>query len=308
MSKALRKVVYGTPTDKCAITVRLGIENGIFADEGLDMSVRVVFGGPQIAASYDSGEIEIGEMGSPPAINAIAEGKRFKIVGSGVRQKAHMFFAVRKGIKSYRELEGKRIGMLGIGSCPDWIMQKILRSEGIDPQLVEFVPLLQDYPRVIELIAEGKIDACLAVEPNVSMGEARGIVDFWTAAFVEPYLPDYQWIVHIARDELIRRDPELIRTVLRGCRRSAHYAAEHVNEWATLGAKLYGTTDAVMRAAIDRELPHFQLDGQIDMKGLQQSVDLQFELGGIPRRMKADEFVDLRFQPVPEEALASLQS
>ena len=304
MTGPSRKIVYGTPTDKCAITVRLGIENGLFAEEGLDMSVRVVFGGPQIAAAYDSGELEIGEMGSPPAINAIAAGSRFKIVGSGVRQQAHMFFAVRKGIKNYGDLKGKRIGMLGIGSCPDWIMQKILRSEGIDPQLVEFVPLLKDYPRVVELVADGTIDACLAIEPNISMGEARGVLDYWTSAFVEPYLPHYQWIVHIARNELIRRDPELIRTVLRGCRRSAHYSAQHLDEWAAFGAKLYGTTEDVMRSAIDRELPRFQLDGGVDMIGLQKSVDLQFELGGIKGPMNAEDFVDLRFQPTSHEAFA----
>ena len=166
------------------------------------------------------------------------------------------------------------------------------------------MPLLKDYPRVVELIAEGKIDACLAVEPNISMGEASGIIDFWTPAFAQPYLPDYQWIVHIARNELIERDPELIRAVLRGCQRSAHYAAQHIDQWASFGAKLYGTTEEVMRSAIKRELPHFELDGQIDMKGLQQSVDLQFELGGIPRPMKADEVVDLRFQPTTDEALA----
>ncbi len=28
--KALRTVQYGAPTDKCAITVRLGVEKGIF--------------------------------------------------------------------------------------------------------------------------------------------------------------------------------------------------------------------------------------------------------------------------------------
>jgi NitT/TauT family transport system substrate-binding protein len=305
MDGKLRKLEYGVPTDKCAITVRIGIERGIFKEEGLDLAVKVVFGGPQIAAAYDSGELQIGEMGSPPAINAIAAGKRFKIVGSAVRQQAHMFFAVRKGIRSYEELKGKRIGMLGKGSCPDWIMQKILRSEGVDPQLVEFVPLLSDYPRVVDFVAEGKIDACLAIEPNISIGEARGVLDYWTPAFVEPYLPNYQWIVHIARDELIAREPELIRAVLRGCRRSAHYAAAHISEWAAFGAKLYGTTEAVMRAAIDRELPRFHLDGQVDMAGLQKAVDLQHELGGIPRPMKARDFVDLRFQPTLEAAAAS---
>ena len=48
---ATRKAVYGAPTDKCTITVRLGIEAGIFKEEGLDLSVRVIFGGPKIAAA-----------------------------------------------------------------------------------------------------------------------------------------------------------------------------------------------------------------------------------------------------------------
>lgn len=45
-----------------------------------------MFGGPEISEAYNNGELEIGEMGSPPAINAIASGERFKIVGSGCRQ------------------------------------------------------------------------------------------------------------------------------------------------------------------------------------------------------------------------------
>jgi len=301
---SLRKVEYGTPTDKCGITIHLGIQKGFFEDEGLDLTIRTVFGGPQIAEAYDNGDLEIGEMGSPPAINAIAAGRAFKIVGSGARRKAHMFFAVRKGIKSYAELKGKRIGMLGIGSCPDWIMQKILRKEGVDPQLVEFVPLLSEYPRVVDIVVEGRIDACLAQEPNISIGEHRGILDYWVPAFDEAYLPKYQWIVQIARNELIARDPDLIRRVLGCCRRSAHYAADHIDEWANIGAGLYGTTQEVMRSAIDRELPHFHLDGQIDMGGLEKSVDLQFELGGIPNAMRADDFLDLRFQPAVEQPVA----
>ena len=46
---ALRKIEYGAPTDKSADTVRLGIEKGLFEEEGLDLSVKVVFGGPQVA-------------------------------------------------------------------------------------------------------------------------------------------------------------------------------------------------------------------------------------------------------------------
>lgn len=294
----LRKVGYGAPTDKCAVTVRLGAEKGIFEEEGLDLSVKVVFGGPEIAAAYESGELQIGEMGSPPAINAIAAGKPFKIIGSGCRQRAHMFFGVRKGINSFQELKGKRLGLLGLGSCPDWIARKMLAEEGLDPDTdVTFVPLLGEYPRIVEIMEEGRIDCCLASEPNLSIGEDKGVLDVWAAGFDEPYLPHYQWIVRVARNDLVEDDPDLVAAVLRGCRRSAHYAAEHVDEWVAFAARQYGTNERAARRAVERELPHFQLDCQIDMPGLQSAVDMQHQLNGIPGPMKAEEFVDLRFQP-----------
>ena len=168
----LTKLDYGAPTDKCAVTVRLGIEKGIFEAEGLDLLVKVVFGGPEIAAAYESGELQIGEMGSPPAINAIAAGKPFTIIGSGCRQRAHMYLGVRKGIRSFEQLKGKKLGLLRIGSCPDWIMRKMLITHGLEPDKdVTFVPLLGEYPRIIEIMEEGRIDACLASEPNLSIGE-----------------------------------------------------------------------------------------------------------------------------------------
>lgn len=294
----LRKVEYGAPTDKCAVTVRLGAEKGIFEEEGLDLSVKVVFGGPEIAAAYESGELQIGEMGSPPAINAIAAGKPFKIIASGCRQRAHMFLGVRKGINSFADLKGKRLGLLGLGSCPDWIARKMLAEEGLEADTdVTFVPLLGEYPRIVEIMEEGRIDACLASEPNLSIGEDKGVLDVWAAGFDEPYLPHYQWIVRVARNDLVENDPDLVAAVLRGCRRSAHYAAEHVDEWVAFAARQYGTNERAARRAVERELPHFQLDCQIDMPGLQSAVDMQHQLKGIPRPMKAEEFVDARFQP-----------
>ena len=39
------------------------------------------------------------------------------------------------------------------------------------------------------------------------------------------------------------------------------------------------------------------------MSGLQVAVDMQYELGGIDREMRAHDFVDLRFQPDPSVAV-----
>ena len=48
-------------------------------------------------------------------------------------------------------------------------------------------------------------------------------------------------------------------------------------------------------APVQRELPLYQLDCELDMPGLQNSVDLLHEFGGIERPMLAEEFADLRF-------------
>jgi ABC-type nitrate/sulfonate/bicarbonate transport system substrate-binding protein len=96
------KLEYGAPTDKDAIAVRFGIEKGFFRREGIELVVRVVFGGPPLAAAYDSGVVQMGEIGSPPAIAALGRGASFSIVGSGMWRKAHMYFGARPGIESGR--------------------------------------------------------------------------------------------------------------------------------------------------------------------------------------------------------------
>ena len=53
------KLEYGVPTDKEGLQLRFGMSKGVFRDEGFDASLRVVFGGPEIAAMYDSGELKI---------------------------------------------------------------------------------------------------------------------------------------------------------------------------------------------------------------------------------------------------------
>lgn len=300
---ALRKIKYGVPSGNDALTVRFGIEQGIFAAEGLDLSMQVVFGGPELAAAFDTGDISIGSLGSPSGIPAMAVGKRFRIIASGCRQKPHMFLGVRKDIRTYPELKGKRIGLLSIGSCPSWIVRKMLAYHGLQPDTdVTLVPLLDDYPRIIEFMQHGRIDACLATEPNLSIGEDKDVLNIWGAAYDARYLPQFQWIVRVANLDLIEQDPDLIEAVLRGCRLSAHHAKDNIDAFSAFVARYYETSLRTAQRAMHRELPLYQLDCELDMTGLQNSVDMLYELGGIDRPRKAMEFTDMRFQSGTSDA------
>ena len=90
---------YGIPTDKEALQLRLGIARGFFHEEGLDLALKIIFGGPEIARAYDKGVLKIGELGTPPAITAISRGARFKIVASSVRRSALQYLVAAPAIR-----------------------------------------------------------------------------------------------------------------------------------------------------------------------------------------------------------------
>src|SRR5487761_839849 len=128
------EVEYGVPTNRCGLQLRLGAEKGIFHDEGIDLKLRIVFGGPEIAAEFDAGRLLIGELGTPPGLTALANGARFKIVGSGVRRGAVQYFVAHPRFADWHDLVGSTLGVLSRGSCSDWYMREILKHHAIDPQ------------------------------------------------------------------------------------------------------------------------------------------------------------------------------
>src|SRR5688572_27743489 len=273
---------YGIPTDKEAIQLRLGIARGLFREEGIDLSIRVVFGGPEIARAYDSGELKIGELGSPPATTAIGRGARFRIVASGVRRRALQFFVASPDVHGWADLAGRTVAALSIGSCSYWFMREVLQRHGLNPDKdVNVIGLNHRYPQVIDLFANGELTGAVLSEPNVSIGEGAGVFHVMHALTEPAFCPGMQWGVVVASPDTLAGDPELIRAVLRGCRRSYLYAAEHRNEWIAFGAEYFGISRETMARSIEREIEGLHFDREVDLEGLQQAVDLQRRLGAI---------------------------
>jgi ABC-type nitrate/sulfonate/bicarbonate transport system substrate-binding protein len=292
------KLQYGVPTDRSGLNIRFGIEKGFFSAEGIDLSVRVVFGGPEISAAYDTGDLKIGELGSPPGITAIGNGKRFKIVGSGLQRGAGLLFVVRPEIRDWSDLRGKVLGALSIGSCSYWYLKELLSQHGVDPDKdVTIRGLGKDYSRQLELFEKGEIVGLLTAEPNAALGEARGLVKHWGDVLSLGDVPPLQWVIQVANDDFLAREPDLIRRVLRGAQRASRYLGAHRDEWISFTAKHYAIPQEVAAKAIERELPFVHLDGQLDFAGLRNAIALQHQLGAIPSLLPPEHFVAFGFQP-----------
>lgn len=291
-------VEYGIPTDKEAIQLRLGIAKGFFREEGLDFSLRVVFGGPEIAARYDSGALKVGELGSPPATTALSRGARFRIVGSCIRRRALQYLVVHPDIADWDDLRGKTAAALSIGSCSYWFMRTVLSHHGLDPDHdLKLVGLGGRYPQVTDLFDAGELQAAVLSEPNISIGEDGGHFRVMQALTDPQFCPTMQWSVIVANQDVIAREPKLLRAVLRGCVRSYRYAMAQPDELADFGAAYFGIARATMEKSIRRESPDLHADGMVDMTGLAEAIELQHRLGAFSAPMRAEDIVDLRFLP-----------
>jgi NitT/TauT family transport system substrate-binding protein len=297
------KVAYGIPSDKEAIQLRLGIARGLFAHEGLDLSLEIVFGGPEIAARYSSGALKIGELGSPPATTALAKGANFTVVGSGVRRRALQYLVVSRSIDNWPDLRGKALGALSIGSCSYWFGRMVCERNGLDPdQDIRIVGLGERYPRVIDLFKNGELHGAVLSEPNVAIGEFHGAFRVLKALTEPDYCPTMQWTVTVANNDVIAREPDLVRAVLRGCRASYHHAAENPGELARFGAAYYGIDPATMMRAIEREQPFLHCDCEVDLAGLDEAIALQQRLGAFSLPLRAADLVTTRFLPSADVA------
>jgi NitT/TauT family transport system substrate-binding protein len=294
----MMKLEYGIPQDKGATHLRFGIAKGFFRDEGLDVSLRVVFGGPEIAACYDSGELKIGEMGTPPATTSLSKGARFKIVASGIRRRALQYLVANRDISAETDLKGKNIGVLSKGSCSYWFARLILQGRGLDPDRdANVVGLGPRHAEVIELFETGDLQAGVLSEPTVSIGEYRGAFRMMRALSEPEFCPSMQWSVTVANCDVIEREPELVRAVLRACKRSYQYSAANDDEFAEFGAGHYGIDKATMLRSMQRERSDLHHECRVDMAGLDLAIDLQRRLGAFTVPMRAADITDLRYLP-----------
>lgn len=293
-------VEYGVPTDRCGLQLRLGIENGFFRQAGIDLTLRIVYGGPEIAAEFDSGRLKIGELGTPPGLTALAKGARFRIVGSSVRRGAVQYFVAHPRFSDWSDLPGSQLGTLSRGSCSDWYMRKVLSHHAIDPDNdVTIIGLGPRYPQVLELLAASELDGAIISEPHVTIGEKGGLFNVWLGLNTLDFVPRMQWSVAVANNDLLTNAPDLVAAVLDGCRRSYRYAADNRDEWASFGARHYGIMPETMARSIDRELDDLHFDCEIDIDGMQAAIALQRNLGALKEPMRLSDIVDARFVTIP---------
>ena len=115
----------------------VAIENGYFADEGLELTVTNGFGADKVMTALISGDADIGFMGSESSIYVYAEGSDdYAVNFAGLTQRAGNFLVGREANDNFEwsELKGKTVIGGRAGGMPQMLFEYILKKNNINPE------------------------------------------------------------------------------------------------------------------------------------------------------------------------------
>ena len=114
----------------------VAIQEGYFAEEGIDLNLVTGFGADKTMTAVLSGEADIGFMGAEATIYAYAEGAKDSVVNfAQLTQRAGNFLVAREEDPdfSWQDLKGKKVLGGRKGGMPEMVFEYILKKNNLDP-------------------------------------------------------------------------------------------------------------------------------------------------------------------------------
>jgi NitT/TauT family transport system substrate-binding protein len=208
----LIRIAHGAYNEKIA-AMWIGVEQGFFRKNGLNVEVINIRSGPQTIAALAAGEIQIAYTIPGTVLSAAAGGMDLAFF-AGIVNRADGDFMTAPQIKSAEELKGKRVGVQSIGGGV-WSMTMLaLEHLGLEPTRDKItLLLLGDQSVLTPALATGGIDAAYLSETYSATLKAKGfniLVDMAKAPI------PYQGLALAAPRSTIKQRPQVIDALLRG--------------------------------------------------------------------------------------------
>ncbi|HTI87147.1 MAG TPA: ABC transporter substrate-binding protein [Alphaproteobacteria bacterium] len=166
-SKKLRLAFCGQLL--CVVPYEVTRDRGHFREEGLDLELVYTRGGSQAMQALIGGAVDYAGTAFDVALEAFANGANIRRIASTGRLP---LFALAVGpkakdsIKSLKDLEGKTVGISGLGNADHILALYLLEQAHADPKKVRFATLGTN---IFDVLRLGQVDAAMVQEPALTL-------------------------------------------------------------------------------------------------------------------------------------------
>lgn len=209
----------------------VAIEEGYFADEGIDLTLVTGFGADKTMTALLTGEADIGFMGSESTIYTYIGGTQdYAVNFAQLTQRAGNFLVSREPVVdfSWDMLKGTEVLGGRAGGMPEMVFEFILKKNNIDPKTDLTIDQSIDFGSTAAAFSGGQGDFTVEFEPHATSLEAKG--DGYVIASLgedSGYVP---YTAFSAKKSFIDANPELIQSFTNALQKGMDYVQSHTPE------------------------------------------------------------------------------
>ena len=254
----LTPVTIGTQAIVDSAPLYLGVDQGFFEEEGIDLSIEVSGGGAVVVPSVVSGEFEFGRGNVLSTMVALEKGLPLRCITNANSTAGNPDFGavVVRGdspLQSMADLSGKTVSVNTLNNIGDTTIRSVVEEAGGDPKAVNFIEVpFSDAPAALET---GQVDAAWILDPFLTESVDAGarVLSYNFSDFH----PELDISCVFTSEQLLQEDPELVKSFQRAMNRSLEYSQENPDEVR----RITGTYTKIDEAVLERiVIPTFRTD------------------------------------------------
>jgi NitT/TauT family transport system substrate-binding protein len=272
----------------------LGVSQGFFEDEGLELETQMLGGGAAVTAAVVADEADIGFSNVASLVIARSQGLPITIVAPATQAgadaseaNAGVVVPMDSDIQDAAGLAGKTVAVNALGNILEMTLRESLDRAGADPFAVNLVEI--PFPDMPAMLDSGQVDAAFVIEPFATQilggGNARVV-----ATPYEETAPSLTGAVYFTTESFVESDGDTAAAFQRALARSVEYAQENPDELrAAVGEYTEISEDVIsqmvfpqLAAEVPRDMIELYVEllteygmvtGDVDVDGLMAGLD-----------------------------------
>jgi len=248
------------------VPLDVGIKNGIFKKNGLEIEASAFGGDAKMQQGMAADSLDIG-IGSGPAMAFIVKGAPIKGVAAMAGRPLLLTLVVRQDspVKTVGDLKGKKVGVSTVGSLTYWVTDELSRQQGWGPGGIAITPVGAFKPMLAALKTK-QIDGMVTDVATAYELEKNGAgkILFRFGDLVK----DFHIHVIFATNKLIASRPDALRAFMKGWLETIAFMRKNKANTVQIAKEVMETDAEITGRVYDELMPMFSDDGKFDPKAL----------------------------------------
>ncbi len=278
----------------------VAIENGYFAEEGIDIKLVNGAGADNVMTAVLSGDADIGFMGSEASVYVYNQGAGEKIVNfAQLTQRAGNFLVAREADATFTwdKIKGKTVLAGRKGGMPQMVFEYILKKNHINPQKDLTMVQNIEFGLTAEAFASGQGDYSVEFEPFAASLEKDKKGYVVASLGIESGMVPYT--AYSAKESYMKNNPEIMQKFTNALQKGMDYVQSHTpQEIASVIQPQFPETDSdVLTTIVERyyQQETWKDDLIFEKESFELLQDILESSGELEKRVPYEELVNIEY-------------